>query len=70
MVLLGGYTTIPNLEAFKRVEAESVTWLQVQGANSSSRTIRIISIKIVFHHGEVVNISKSEMTETSGESIA
>ena len=70
MVLLGGYTTIRNLKAFKRLEANLVTQLHVQGANSSSRTIRTITIKTVFHHGELVNISKSEVTETSGESIA
>ena len=44
MVLLGGYTTIRNLKAFKRLEANLVTQLHVQGADSSSRTIRTITI--------------------------
>ena len=70
MVLLGGYTTIRNLKAFKRLEANLVTQLHVQGADSSSRTIRTITIKTVFHHGEPVNLSQSEVTEASGESIA
>ena len=70
MALLGAWTTIPDLKAFKWPETNPVTQLQVQGANSKKRTIRIIMIKIVFHHGELVNISQSEVTEASGESIA
>ena len=42
----------------------------MQGVNSKNRTIRIIVIKIVFHHGELVNVSKSEAIEASGVSIA
>ena len=30
----------------------------------------MIKIKTVFHHGGLVNISQSEATEASGESIA
>ena len=33
-------------------------------------TIRIIVIKIVFHHGELVNVSQSEAIEASGVSTA
>ena len=42
----------------------------MQGTNSKNRTIRIIVIKIVFHLGELVNISQSEAIEASGVSIA
>ena len=42
----------------------------MQGANSKNRRIRIIMIKIVSLHGKLVNISQSEVTEASGESIA
>ena len=42
----------------------------MQGTNSKNRTIRITVIKIVFHHGELVNISQSEAIEASGVSMA
>ena len=59
-----------NLKAFRWLETNPVTVLQLQGANSKNRTIRIITIKIVFQHGELVNVSQSEVTEALGESIA
>ena len=68
--LLGAWTTICNLKAFKWLETNPVAQLQMQGENSKNRTIRIIIIKIVFHHGEIVNVPQSEVTEASGESIA
>ena len=70
MALVGAWTIICNLKAFKRLETNPVTQLQMQGANSKNRTIRIITIKIVFYHGELVNVSQSEVTEASGGSIA
>ena len=70
MALLEAWTTICNLKAFKWLETNPVIQLQTQGANSKNRTIRIITIKIVFQHGELVNVSQSEVTEASGESIA
>ena len=70
MALVGAWTIICNLRAFKRLETNPVTQLQMQGANSKNRTIRIITIKIVFYHGELVNVSQSEVTEASGGSIA
>ena len=70
MALAGAWTTICNLKAFKWLETNPVIQLQMQGANSKHRTITITTIKIVFHHGELVNISQSEMPEASGESIA
>ena len=70
MALVGAWTTICNLKAFKWLETNPVTQLQVQGANSKKKTIRIIMIKIVFHHGELLNVSQSEVTVASGESIA
>ena len=70
MALVGVWTTTCNLKAFRWLETNPVTQLQMQGANGKNRTIRIIMIKIVFHHGELVNISQSEVTEASGESIA
>ena len=63
-------TTLCNLTAFMQLETNPVTQLQMQGANSKNKTIRIIVIKIVFHYGELVNISQSEAIETSGVSIA
>ena len=59
-----------NLKAFRWLETNPVTVLQLQGANSKNRTIRIIMIMIVFHHGELANVSQSEETEDSGEYIA
>ena len=53
-----------------QMETNPATQLQMQGANSKNRKIRIIAIKIVFHHVELVNISQSEATEASGSSIA
>ena len=41
----------------------------MQGANSKNKTIRIVGTKLVFHHGELVNISQSEAVESSGVSI-
>ena len=70
MALVGAWTIICNLKAFKRLETNPVTQLQMQGANSKNRTIRIITIKIVFYYGELVNVSQSEVTEASGGSIA
>ena len=65
MALIGAQTTICDLKAFIRLETNPVIQLQMQGANSKNRTIRIIVIKIVFHHGEQVNISKNEAIEAS-----
>ena len=59
-----------NLKAFGWLETHPVTQLQMQGANNKNRTIRIIIIKIVIHHGELVNVSQYEVTEASGESRA
>ena len=70
MAGVGAWTTICNLNAFRRLETNPATQLQMQGANSKNRTIRIITIKIVFYHGELVNVSQSEVTEASGGSIA
>ena len=42
----------------------------MQGANSKNRTIRIIMIKIISHHGELGNVPQSEVTEASEESMA
>ena len=67
MALIGAWTTICNLKAFMPLETNPVTQLQMQGANSKNRTIRIIRIKIIFHHGELINVSQSEVTEASGE---
>ena len=67
MALVGAWTIICNLKAFKQLETNRATQL---GAKSKNRTIRTVTIKIVFHHGELVNISQSEVTEASGESIA
>ena len=70
MALVGAWTIICNLKAFRWLETNAVTQLQMQGANGKNRTIIIIMIKIVFHHGQLVNITQSEVTEASGESIA
>ena len=61
---------ICNLKAFMRLETNPVIELQMQGANSKNRTIRIIVIKMVFHHRELVNVSQSEAIEASGVAIA
>ena len=53
-----------------QLETNPVTQLQVQGANSKNKTIRIIVIKIVFHHGELVDISQTEAIEASGVAMA
>ena len=68
MTLIGAWTTICNLKAFMRLETNPVTQLQMQGGKSKNRTIRIIVINIVFHHGELVNFSQSEAIEASGVS--
>ena len=70
MALVGVWTTTCNLKAFRWLETNPVTQLQMQGANGKNRTIRIIMIKIVFHHGELVKVSQSAVTEASGDSIA
>ena len=66
----GVWATICNLKAFMRLETNPVTQLQMQGANSKNKIIKIIVIKIVFHHGELVNLSQSEAIEASGVSMA
>ena len=53
-----------------RLETNPVTQSQMQGANSKNKTIRIIVIKIDFHHGELVNVSQSEAIEVSGVFMA
>ena len=53
-----------------RLEINPVTQLQMQGANSKNKPIRIIVIKTVFHHGELVNVSQSKAIEASGVSMA
>ena len=53
-----------------RLETNPVIHLQMQGANSKNKTTRIIVIKIVVHHGELVNVSQSEAIEASGVSMA
>ena len=70
MGLLGAWTAICDLKAFKWLETNPVTQLQMQGANSKNKTIRIIVSQIVFHHGALVNISQNEAIEASGISIA
>ena len=70
MALVGAWTTTSNLKAFMWLETNPATQLQLQGANSKNRTIRIITIKIVFHHGEQINASQTEATETLRVSIA
>ena len=70
MALIGAQKTICKLKAFMQLETNPVTQLQMQGANNKNRTIRIIVIKIVFHHGELVNVSQSEAIVASGVSIA
>ena len=70
MALVGAWTIICNLKAFRWLETNAVTQLQMQRANGKNRTIIIIMIKIVFHHGQLVNITQSEVIEASGESIA
>jgi len=52
-----------------QLETNPVTQLQMQGANSKNKTIRIIVIKIVFHHGKLLNVSQSEAIEASGVSM-
>ena len=53
-----------------RLETNPVIQLQMQGANSKNKTTRIIVIKIVVHHGELVNVFQSEAIEASGVSMA
>ena len=67
--LIGFGTTICNLKAFMWLQTNPAMQLQMQGASRKNRTIRIITIKIVFHHGELANVSQSEVTEVSGVSI-
>ena len=42
----------------------------MQGTNSKNRTVRIIVIKIVFHHREIVTLSQSEAIDALGVFIA
>ena len=70
VALLGAWTAICNVKAFRGLETNPVTQLQMQGANSKNRTIRITTIKIVFYHWELVNLSQSEVSEALRESIA
>ena len=70
MALVGAWTIICNLKAFKQLETNPVTQLQMQGTNSKNKKIRIIVIKLVVHHGELVNVSQSEAIEASGVSMA
>ena len=53
-----------------RLETNPVIQLQMQGTNSKNKKIRIIVIKLVVHHGELVNVSQSEAIEASGVSMA
>ena len=69
MALIGVWIIICNLKASRQKQMQ-LTQLQIKGANSKNRTIRIIMIKIVFHHGELVNASQSEVTEALGVPIA
>ena len=69
-MIAGVWATICNLKAFMLLETNPVTQSQMQGANSKNKTIRIIVIKIAFHHGELVNVSQSEAIEASGVSMA
>ena len=39
------------------------------GSKQQNRTVRIIVIKIVFHHRELVNVPQSEAVEALGVSI-
>ena len=48
VALVGAWTIICNLKAFKQLETNPVTQLQMQGTNSKNRTIRINVIKISF----------------------
>ena len=48
---VGAWTTICNLKTFTQLETNQSTQLQMQGTNNKNRTIRIITIKTVFHHG-------------------
>ena len=70
MTPLGTWTIISNLKAFRLLETNSVTQLQRKEKNSINRTISFIMINIVVRLGELINISQSEVTEVSGESIA
>ena len=49
-----------------RLETSLVTQLQMQGANSINKTIRIIVVKIVVYQGKLVNVSQSEAIEALG----
>ena len=39
------------------------------GSKQQKQNNRIVGTKLVFHHGELVNISQSEAVEASGVSI-
>ena len=70
MALIGAWTAIYNLKAFRWLETNPLTQLQMQGTNRKNRTVRNIMIKIVLHHGELVNVFQSVVTEALGVSIA
>ena len=53
-----------------QLETNPVIQLQMQGANSRNKTVRIIVIKIVVYHGELVNVSQVEAVEASGVAMA
>lgn len=53
-------TTICSLKAFMWLETNPAALLQMQGANSKNRTIRVIKIQIIFHQlmWKLVNVSQ------------
>ena len=69
MALVGAWTTVCNRKDFKRLETNQVIQLEMQGVNSKNRTVRIITIQVVFLCRELINVSQSEVTEASGESV-
>ena len=69
MALIGAWTAIYNLKAFRWLETNPLTQLQMQGTNRKNRTIRNIMIKIVLHPGELM-FFQSVVTEALGVSIA
>ena len=68
--MVGAWTTICNLKAFRCLETNPFTLSQMQEANGKNRTVRIIMIKIVFYHGKLVKVSQSEVTEALGAPVA
>ena len=53
-----------------QLETNPATQLYMQGANWKNRTIGISVIKIVFYHGELINVSQSEAIAASEVAIA